>query len=349
MKVGLVGFCGVGKTTIFSTLTGIRAPVGFQHGQADKPNLGVIKVPDPRLDALAKFYNTRKVTPAEVRFVDLPGRGGAARTALDPGVVAQMRDVDAFALVVRGFEDAAGEAAAPTRELRAFLDELALADLAVVEKRLERVKKEKAPEREVNLLRKCHEALDGGQQLRHVGLRADEENVLAHFAFVSLKPLLVVLNVAEADIGRGLPADFQQAAAAEHAVAMAICGQVEMEVEELPEQERSEYLRELGIGEPARERFIQGSYELLKLISFLTHNQEEVRAWPIRIGTTAVEAAGKVHTDMERGFIRAEVIHFEDLISCGSEARCRELGKLRVEGRDYVVRDGDVIHFRFNV
>lgn len=349
MRVGLVGFSGAGKTTIFSALTGIRAPVGFHHGQVDKPNLGVIKVPDPRLDGLARFYGTRKVTPAEVRFVDLPGRGGPARTALDAGVVAQMRDVDAFALVVRGFEAPGGEDAAPARELHGFLDELALADLAVVEKRLERLRKEKASERELSLLKRCHEALDAGRQLRHIGLRADEENALAHFAFVSLKPLLAVLNVAEADIGSALPREFQQLAAAEHAVAMAICGQVEMEVQELPEEERAEYLRELGIGEAARDRFIQASYELLELISFLTHNQEEVRAWPIRRGTPAVEAAGKVHTDMERGFIRAEVIHFDDLISCGSEAKCREIGKLRVEGRDYVVNDGDVIHFRFNV
>jgi GTP-binding protein YchF len=349
MEVGLVGFSGVGKTTIFSALTGIRAPVGFHQGQSEKVNLGVIKVPDSRLDTLAEFYGSRKVAPAEVRFVDLPGRGGGARNALDPGLIAQMRDVDAFALVVRGFEDAAGAQPAPVREFRAFLDELVLADLAVVEKRLERLKKEKASEQELRLLKKCHEALDGGRQLRHMGLRPDEENALAHFAFVSLKPILIVLNVAEADIEKPLPSEFKETAEAEQSVAMAVCGQVEMEVEELPEEERGEYLGALGIAEPARQRFIQASYELLTLISFITHNAQEVRAWPIRRGTSAVQAAGKVHTDMERGFIRAEVIHFDDLMACGSEAKCRETGKLRVEGRDYVVQDGDIVHFRFNV
>jgi len=349
MKVGLVGFRGVGKTTIFSALTGLRASVGFQQGQPDKVNLGVIKVPDPRLDALAKIYHSRKVIPAEVCFVDFPGRGGADRSALDAGLVAQMRDVDAFALVVRGLEGAAGEPASPVRELAAFLDELLLADLAVVEKRLERFRIEKGSEREQSLLRRCHEALDGGRQLRHLGIRRDEETALSHFAFVSLKPLLVVLNVGERDIGRPLPLDFQQAADDAQAVAMAICGQVEMEVEELPAEERGEYLRELGIAEPARDRFIQASYGLLALISFMTHNREEVRAWPIRAGTPAFEAAGKVHSDMQRGFIRAEVVGFDDLVACGSEAKCREVGKFRVEGRDYLVRDGDVIHFRFAV
>jgi GTP-binding protein YchF len=349
MEVGLVGFCGAGKTTIFSALTGLQAAVGYQQGAPDKPNLGVIKVPDPRLDALAQIYNPRKVTPAEIRFVDFPGRPGAKAHALDARLIAQMRDVEAFALVVRGFTDAAGEPADPARELQAFFDELVLADLAVVEKRLERLRKEKGHEREHELLQRCGAALEDGTPLRRLGLRPEEEQAVAHFAFVSLKPLLVVLNVPEGDIGAPLPPAFQGAVDASQVQAMAVCGQVEMEVEELPLEERAAYLQELGIEEPARARFIQASYALLDLVSFLTVGEDEVRAWPIASGTAAVKAAGKIHSDLERGFIRAEVTRYEDLVRYRSEAKCREGGKLRVEGRDYVVQDGDVMHVRFAV
>lgn len=348
MEVGLVGFPGAGKTTMFSALTGLQAAVGYQ-GSGEKPNLGVIKVPDPRLDALAAIYSPKKVTPAEIRFVDFPGRAGASSHVLDARLIAQMRDVEAFALIVRGFTDAAGEAPEPARELQAFFDELLLADLAVVEKRLERTRKEKGHEREQAMLERCRAALDEGTALRSIGLRPEEQHALSHFAFVSLKPLLVVLNVSEDDIGNALPAAFRAAIDAAQVAAMAVCGQIEMEVEELAPEERAGYLHELGIDEPARARFIQASYALLDLISFLTVGADEVRAWPVAAGTSAVKAAGKIHSDLERGFIRAEVTRYEDLLEHGSEARCRELGKLRVEGKDYVVQDGDVMHVRFAV
>jgi hypothetical protein len=199
------------------------------------------------------------------------------------------------------------------------------------------------------LLERCRAALDDGRPLRQVGLRPDEETALSHFAFVSLKPLLVLLNVAEADVGRPLPPELRGAADKAGLPAMTICGQLEMEVQELSVEERAAYLRELGILAPARDRFIQASYALLTLVSFLTGGAEEVRAWPVRAGTSAIKAAGKIHTDMGRGFIRAEVIRFQDLVAHGSEARCREHGKVRVEGRDYVVQDGDVIHIRFAI
>ncbi len=348
MKVGLVGFQGVGKSTIFAALSGAAGQTGAHGGRADRLGLGVIKVPDARLDALARIYQPRKVTPAEICFVDFAARGGS-RSALDASRIAEMRDLDAFALVVRGFEDALGETPTPAREFRAFVDELVLADLAVVEKRLERLRKEKGSDQERLLLEQCDRSLQNGRPLRLLELRADEERLLSPFAFVSRKPLLVVMNVAEADIGRR-PADDLEAAAAESVVlAIAVCGQAEMEVEELPEEERGGYLHEIGIAEPARDRFIRASYALLSLVSFLTVGADEVRAWPIRGGMTAVRAAGKIHSDIERGFIRAEVVRFEDLVRHGSEARCREAGVLRLEGRDYVVRDGDVIHFRFAV
>jgi hypothetical protein len=300
------------------------------------------------LDALAAMYRPKKVTATEICFADFAGRGGA-RAALDATLVAQIRDLDAFAVVLRGFPDAVGEAPAPAREFRTFVDELVLADLAVVEKRIERLKKEKGSDLEREILQRCHAALDAGRPLREMGLRPDEERLLAAFAFVSLRPLLAVLNVGEADIGQAVPADLAAAAAAVGADAMVVSGQVEMEVEELPAAERAEYLREIGIAEPARARFIQASYALLSLISFLTVGEDEVRAWPIRRGTAAVRAAGKIHSDIERGFIRAEVIRYEDLLRHGSEAKCRDAGALRAEGRDYLVQDGDVIHFRFAV
>lgn len=347
MKVGLVGFRGVGKTTMFSALSGLLA--GAQHKRPDKPHLGVIKVPDPRLETLAKIYQPRKVTPAEMCFVDFAGRGTSTRTALDVGLVAQMREIEAFVLVLRGFDDGSGEPPAPVREFGAFCDELLLADLAVVEKRLERLRKEKGSEQEKRLLERCHLALEDGQPIRRLSLREDEERALSPFALVSLKPLLVVLNVAEADVARPVPPELLAETEDCGIPAMAVCGQVEMEVGELAEVERDAYLRELGIAESARSRFIQASYRLLSLMSFLTGGADEVRAWPIREGTTALRAAGKIHSDIERGFIRAEVIRFEDLVAHGSEARCRDAGDLRIEGRDYVVRDGDVMNFRFAV
>jgi GTP-binding protein YchF len=344
-----VGFPGVGKTTIFRALTGLESTSGAPVRRPDKPALGVIKVPDRRLDALAEIYRPRKVTPAEICFLDFPAPPNTSRLSLDAGIVTQMRDLEAFALVIRGFADVAGEPPNPALELRAFLDELLLADLGVVEKRLERLRKEKGSEQEKGLLERCREALEEGRSLRQIGLRPDEDRLLSAFAFVSLKPALVVLNVADTDIKAPLPAELLEAAEVAGIPAMAVCGQVEMEVGELSPDEQRAYLSELGVTEPARDRFIQASYALLSLVSFLTVGPDEVRAWPVRSGTPASKAAGKIHSDIERGFIRAEVIRVEDLLKHRTEAKCREVGVQRVEGRDYLVQDGDVIHFRFAV
>ena len=349
MKVGLVGFPGVGKTTIFKALTGLESGTGASARRPDRPALGVIKVPDRRLDALAEIYRPRKVTPAEICFLDFPAPPNASRLGLDAGIVTQMRDLEAFALVIRGFTDTLGEPPNPPLELRAFLDELLLADLGVVEKRLERLRKEKGSEQERALLDRCREALDEGRSLRQIGLRPDEDRVLSAFAFVSLKPALVVLNVADADVKTPVPPELLRGADEAGIPAMSVCGQIEMEVGELSPDEQVAYLRELGVAEPARDRFIQASYALLSLVSFLTVGPDEVRAWPIRSGTPAVKAAGKIHSDIERGFIRAEVIRFDALLQHRSEAKCREVGVQRIEGREYLVQDGDVIHFRFAV
>src|SRR5437870_9831373 len=234
-------------------------------------------------------------------------------------------------------------------DVEGFGAELVLADLAVVEKRLERVKKEKGHERERALLERLVPALEAGTPLRTVALAPEERSQLAGFAFLSLRPLLVVLNVPEGEAAAPVPADLGARAAAAGAEAMSLSAQLEAEIAELEPGDRAVFLKDLGLTEGARARFIRASYALLDLISFLTAGEDECRAWPIRRGTTAVKAAGKVHSDIERGFIRAEVIAYDEFMRLGSEARCREAGKLRLEGKDYVVQDGDIVHFRFAV
>jgi len=350
MKVGIVGFPRAGKTTIFNALTGLHAAVGG-YAEPGKPNLGTIKVPDPRIDKLSEIFEPRKTTYAEIVFVDFPGSAGDASTsALDTAAIVQMRDADALVQIVRGFPDAiTGEPPAPARDIENFRSELILADLAVVEKRLERLKKEKGKEREQELLLRCKQTLDDEQPLRKLELAVEEVRSLAGFGFLSRVPLLIVLNVDESHAAEPLPADVRTLLERDELTGLVLSGQIEMEVAALEPADRGAFLADLGVNEPARDRFVRTAYELLDLISFLTSGTDEVRAWTIKRGTPAVKAAGKIHSDIERGFIRAEVTHYDDFIAYGSEAKCREAGKLRLEGKDYVVKDGDIIHFRFNV
>jgi ribosome-binding ATPase len=348
MKVGLTGFTGAGKTTVFNALTGLHADT---TGAADRPNLGVIKVPDARVDRLAQIFTPKKTTYAEVSFIDFPPPRAAPqkRAVLTADTIAQLRDADALVEVVRGFPDLAGDPATPAADLEGFGSELVLADLQVVEKRIERLKKEKGQEREKALLERVHAGLESGQPLRLMALAPEERGQLAGFAFLSLRPLLVVLNVGEAEAAAALPADVAARAAAEGAEAIALSAKVEAELSELEPADRAAFLADLGLADAARDRFIRASYHLLDLISFLTAGDDECRAWPIRRGTTAVKAAGRIHSDIQRGFIRAEVMPFDDFVRLGSEAKCREAGKLRLEGKDYVVQDGDIVQFRFAV
>jgi GTP-binding protein YchF len=344
MKVGLTGFPGSGKTTVFHALTGLQPAAG-----ESRPNLGVIKVPDPRVDKLAEIWSPRKTTYAEVTFVDFPPSrvAGQKRAVLDADAIAALRDADALVEVVRAFPDLAGAPATPAADLEAFAAEILLADLVVVEKRLERVRKEKGHDRERALLERVASALEAGTALRTLDFAPEERAALAGFALLSLRPLLIVLNVSEGEVASAPPPDVAAAAAAEGAEALVLSAKVEAEVADLEAADRAAFLADLGLTESARDRFIRASYALLDLVSFLTTGEDECRAWPIRRGTTAVKAAGKIHSDIERGFIRAEVVAFEDFVRLGSEAKCRAAGKLRLEGKDYVVRDGDIVHFRF--
>jgi GTP-binding protein YchF len=352
MKVGIVGFAGSGKTTIFNALTGLAAETGF--GSRERANVGVIKVPDPRVDRLAALYNPKKKTYAEVSFVDVAGpdlqASERAETGLDQKLVQHMREVDALVHVVRAFESPMlARPADPGGDIRAFDDEMMLTDLLQIENRLARLKKEKDSAHEQDLLGRLKTAIESEQPLRGLDLNAEELALIAGFRFLSLKPLLLLLNVAEDSAAAEAPPEAAGIADSKRLSLITMCGKAEMEIAELAPDEQREFLQDLGIAEPARDRFIRAAYSQLNLISFLTAGEDECRAWPIRQGTPAQKAAGKVHSDIERGFIRAEVVRFDDLMECRSLGACREKGKLRLEGKDYVVQDGDVINFRFNV
>jgi len=344
MKVGLIGYRGAGKTTIFNMLTGLQAQVGGFAGK-EEIHLGVIKVPDPRIDRLSQIFKPKKTTYAEIRFTDFPPTEGEENLKSNQALVTQMREVDAITLVVRLFDSAAN----PLRELTDLLTEMILADLTVVENRRSRLKKEKARPQEEALLERCAQALESEQSLRTLQFTADEENLASGFGFLSRKPLLVIFNQAEEQAGRPLAEDYQAELDRRGLQGLALAGKVEMEIAQLDEKDRAAFLKEIGIEEPARDRFIRAAYALMDLLSFFTTGEDEVRAWTITKGTVAKKAAGKIHSDIERGFIRAEVVTYDEFIVYGSEAKCREAGKLRLEGKDYPVKDGDIIHFRFAV
>jgi ribosome-binding ATPase len=343
MKVGLIGHRGAGKTTIFNMLTGLQAQTGGFGGK-EELHLGVIKVPDARIDKLSAIFKPKKTTYAEIRFTDFPPSEDENLKS-NQALVTQMREVDAITLVLRDF----GAETKPLRELNDLMTEMILADLAVVENRRSRLKKEKARPQEEALLIRCAEALEDERSLRTLSFSADEENLASGFGFLSRKPLLVIFNQPEEQAGKPLAAAYQRELDDRGLQGLALAGKVEMEIAQLDEGDRLAFLKEIGIDEPARERFIRASYALLNLISFFTAGEDEVRAWTITQGTVAKKAAGKIHSDIERGFIRGEVIAYDEFIVYGSEAKCKEAGKLRLEGKDYPVKDADIIHFRFAV
>ena len=358
LRAGLIGFPSSGKTALFQLLTSAReAP---RAGGKTDANVGVSRVPDARLDRLTAMFNPRKRVPATVEFADIAGAAGArtgAQALLD---VAPFRNADALLHVVRMFRDPSVPHPAgsidPARDVRTMEDEVVLADLGVVERRLERLERDlkKGPtpdlRKEQEILVRCRAALEEGRPLRAFQLEADDAKRLRGFQFLSAKPLLLVLNLDEADLPRadeavklaGLEA-FMSGAATR---AVPICAKIELEIAQLDDADATAFMADLGLHESGLDRVIRASYDLLGYISFFTVGEDECRAWSIPRNTSAVMAAGEIHTDISRGFIRAEVVHYEQLVARGSLAACRDHGELRLEGKDYVVVDGDVINFR---
>lgn len=350
MKITLVGFRGSGKTSVFNALTGQAAETGF--GKKGQSNLGRIQVPDERVDALSAIYSPRKTTYAEIQFVDVAGPSdqevGAAHGGLDADLVNEIRVADALVHVARGFENpmlTRGPQALD--DVCAFEDELILTDTIQVEKRVARLKKEKRG-RELELMEKLQAHLEEGKALRRLTLTDAEQHVASGFGFLSAKPTLVVLNQAEDDMGNEPPADVVEAAQERGVELIAMCAPMEAEIMTMEPQDQTAFLADFGLEQPVRTRFIKAAYGLLDLISFLTSGEDEVRAWTIKRGTAARAAAGKIHTDLERSFIRAEVTPCAEFLALGSESKVKEAGKLRLEGKEYVVQDGDILHVRHN-
>ena len=344
MKTGIAGFKQSGKTTVFNALTGLSQETGY--GASNKVNLGVIKVPDSRVDALAEIDQPKKTTYAEIMFADVPGQEG--ERCIEPRTQGQLREMDALALVVRGFNNGVSDPR-PLEEVRDFESELILADIAVVEKRIERLKKDHSSPKELELLSRCYEQLEQGVPFYRIPLTEEEKSSLSGFAFLSLKPSIIVLNHDDSNESAIFRQDLEKYAGERGLGIVGFNGSIEMEIASLPESEQAEFLIEMGIEQSARDRFIIESFRLLDLICFFTRGSDECRAWPLRNGSTAVDAAGTVHSDMARGFIRADIIRIEDYFEVPSEGELRKKGRIRSEGRAYIVQDGDLCNFKFNV
>jgi GTP-binding protein YchF len=366
MQIAIVGLAGSGKTTVFNTLTRGHAETGGFGGM--ELHVGVVKVPDERLDKLAAIFKPKKIIQADVTYVDLPAppastEGHVGTEDLPAEHLARLRDSDALLHVVRAFEDPNNPhpegLVDPARDIDRLDTEFILADLALVERRLERLKQsgrhgtpaeKEANEREEAVIVRLKAGLEAGSPIRDLGLDADEEKAIRGFRFLTQKPVLVLLNVGEGDIaGAGERAtSLATEYGHENALVDALSAKIEMELGELEPDEAAVFMEELGIAASGLDRVIELSYRLLGLISFLTAGPDEVRAWPIRDGSNAVDAAGAIHSDLAKGFIRAETVAYEDLLTLGSMAAARKVGKLRSEGKTYRVHDGDVVEILFS-
>jgi GTP-binding protein YchF len=362
MQVTIVGLPGSGKTTVFNALTGGHAETGGFGGSRAAPNIGVVKVPDDRLDRLSELFRPKKTTPADVTYVDVAIPAGAAREGtVQPDVLAQIRNADALLHVARAFADPASASPPdPWRDIGDLDVEFTLADLQVVEKRLEKLRTSgrhgSASEREQTaleeeLLARLEPLLAEGQPLRAVGLTDDEERRLRGYRFLTQKPVLVVLSIDESQLAvvASIEEEGRARYAQPHTDVAALAGKIEAEIAQLSSDDAAPFMEDLGIAEASRGRVIRLTYALLGLFSFFTVGEDECRAWTLATGATAVDAAGAIHTDLARGFIRAEVVSYDDMIACASMAEARRRGVLRVEGKAYEVRDGDVIQVLFNV
>ena len=361
MKTAIIGLANSGKTTIFNALTGLNLEVTTYPTLAADPHTGMVKVPDTRLTRLAEIYKPKKTTQATVEYIDYLGltKGDMEQNRK---VFDFIKDADAIVHVVRGFEDETivhpMGTVNPRRDAETVSLEMIYGDLELVEKRLSRMeegakKGRKPDEAEQKLLLKLKVALENETALRDVDFTEEEQKTMRSLQFMSLKPQLIVLNVDEGEMDsaatRNATAELQSVFTGRQVRILSLCGKIEMEIAQLPSDEAEVFLDDLGITEPALDKLIHLSYELLGFISFLTAGEDEVRAWTIRKGTAAQQAAGKIHSDIERGFIRAEVVAYQDFITHGTMAAARDKGLVRLEGKTYEVKDGDIINFRFNV
>ncbi len=365
MKLGIVGLPNVGKSTLFNSLTKAGAESANYPFCTIDPNIGIVTVPDERLKLLGDMYRSKKVTPAVIEFVDIAGlvKGASKGEGLGNQFLSNIREVDAIVHVVRCFEDSnvvhVDGSVNPLRDVETINLELIFSDLEVLERRISKVAKaarmDKTCAKELVLLERIKEHLEAGKPAKTLEVTdEDEMTLLGEYNLLTGKPVIYAANVAEGDLtddgaSNSRVAEVRAFAEKEHSEVFVICAQIEQEISELDEDEKAMFLEDLGLAESGLEKLVRASYRILGLMSFLTAGEDETRAWTIRIGTKAPQAAGKIHSDFERGFIKAEVVNYRDLLEQGSLAAAREKGLVGMEGKDYIVQDGDVILFRFNV
>ncbi len=364
MKLGIVGLPNVGKSTLFNAITNAGAQSANYPFCTIEPNVGVVTVPDKRLDRLAEMYEPDKYTPATIEFVDIAGlvKGASKGEGLGNKFLSNIREVDAIVHVVRCFENDdiihVEGSIDPGRDIETIDLELILSDLELVERRIDKAKKmvkaDKKYQAEVDFFERVKTALEAGQSGRSIECGEEEAQWLSEVALLTTKPIIFAANMSESDFKNGVENNpylkvVEEYAKKEHAAVLPICAEIEAEISSLEPEEKSLFLADLGLEESGLDRLITACYDLLGLMSFLTAGKQEVRAWTIKKGTRAPQAAGKIHTDFEKGFIRAEVIGFDELMECGSMTAAKEKGLVRSEGKEYVMQDGDIVLFRFNV